>query len=144
MKSRLKYLTVAVLLILIVSIRVLEKRFFNDGLIDFFQHDYLTRPLPDLSITQLLVIDSLRFWLNALLSIAILYLLFKQKHLLKFLFIIYGVFFVIGISAMYYLLSHYQPGEYAALFYVRRLLIQPLLLFLLLPALLYQQKNRQT
>ncbi len=137
-KSYQKHIIASIALILLIAIRFFEKHFFDDGLIAFFQHDYLNNDLPDTSIIKTLLIDSVRYWLNAVLSIAIIYLYFKQTGLLKFLFLIYTATFIIGISLMYIALQNYQSGQYLFLFYTRRFMIQPLLLFLLFPALWYQ------
>lgn len=137
-----KHIVAGLVLLLLVAVRLLERRFFDDGLIVFFEHDYLKDALPSLSITRTLLTDSIRFWLNALLSIFILYLYFKQKGLLKFLLIFYAVAYGAGIVSMYFALQNYHTGHYLLLFYVRRFLIQPLLLFLLLPALWYQKHQK--
>ena len=139
--TKSKLFIVVLLLILLVLVRFFEKQFFDDGLIDFFRHAYLSEDLPAVSVSHILLVDSLRFGLNSLLSIGILYLLFRQKDLLRFLFGVYLLVFVLGLLFFYYELTHYQAGNYLSLFYVRRLLLQPLLLLILAPALFYQKKN---
>ena len=141
--NKSKFFITALLLILLVLIRFFEKQFLNDGLIDFFHHAYLKEDLPAVPAVRVLVTDSLRFWLNAVISMAILYTWFKQTDLLKFLLLIYLVVFVVVAAWFYYDLIHYREGEYIRLFYLRRILIQPLLLFLLIPALYYQQKSQE-
>jgi exosortase F-associated protein len=129
-----------VLLLILVAVRLFEKHLFNDGLIHFFEYEYLQSSLPNISISHILLIDSVRFWFNSLLSIVILYLFFKQTKLLRFLWIFYGVFFIILAGILYYILNNYEAGNYLGLFYIRRILIQPIILFVLFPALLYQKK----
>jgi exosortase F-associated protein len=128
-----------VLLLILVAVRLFEKHLFNDGLIHFFEYEYLQSSLPNISISHILLIDSVRFWFNSLLSIVILYLFFKQTKLLRFLWIFYGVFFIILAGILYYILNNYEAGNYLGLFYIRRILIQPIILFVLFPALLYQK-----
>ena len=139
--TKSKLFIVAFLLILLVLIRFFEKQFFDDGLIDFFRHAYLSEDLPAVSVSHILLVDSLRFGLNSILSIGILYLLFRQAGLLRFLSWVYLLVFVPALLFFYYELTHYQAGDYLMLFYVRRLLVQPLLLLILAPALFYQKKN---
>jgi len=139
--NKTKIILVGLLLILLVSIRFFEKSFFDDGLIDFFRHDYLSEDLPEVSVSHILLTDTLRFLLNSLFSVGVLYILFRRKDLLRFLLLIYGLVFILGILFFYYELTHYHRGNYLTLFYVRRLLIQPLLLLILIPALLYQNKS---
>ena len=142
MKFKFKYFGSGLLLLLLVLIRFYEKRFFNDGLIDFFQHDYLTRDLPHLSLWQIIVTDSLRYWLQSVISIGILYLYFSRKELIEFLSFVYVLVYITAVAVLVYLLNNYESGQYIALFYVRRVLIQPVLLFIMFPALLYQQKRK--
>lgn len=143
-KTYVKHIIAITAVLLLIVVRLFEKQFFDDGLIVFFQHDYLTQNLPALSIGRTLLTDSIRFWLNALLSIVILYVYFKQQGLLKFLIIFYATGFAVSIILMYFALQNYHAGHYVFLFYTRRFLIQPLLLFILLPALLYQQYQKKT
>ena len=137
-KSYKKHIIAAVSLFILVIIRFYEKRFFNDDLISFFQHDYLSNDLPEISVLKTILTDSFRYWLNAVFSIAILYIYFKQTGLLKFLLLVYTFAFTVGLILLYLALHNYQAGHYLFLFYIRRFMIQPLLLFLLFPALWHQ------
>lgn len=132
------------ILFLLIGIRFVEMTYFNDGLILFFHHDYVSKALPFVPVNVILLTDTLRYLLNSLLSILLLWLFFREKNLLKLLILIYIVFYLIAIVLFYYQLTHYQAGEYLGLFYVRRFLIQPILLFLLFPALLYQRVQKKS
>ena len=138
LKTYQKHIIAIILVFLLIAIRLFEKTYFDDGLIRFFQHDYLTEPLPKLSIFKIIWMDSIRFWLNTAISILILSLYFNQSGLLKFLLIIFTIGYLISILVLYLSLNNYQAGHYLLLFYNRRFLIQPLLLLLLAPALWYQ------
>ena len=138
-KSYQKHIIAGIAVLLLVAVRFYEKFFFDDGLIIFFQHDYLNNDFPDISFIKTILIDGVRYWLNAILSITILYLYFKQAGLLKFLIFVYATTFIAGVLLMYVALQNYQTGHYLLLFYTRRFIIQPLLLFLLFPALWYQK-----
>ncbi len=139
----IKYIVIFFLLLLLFFIRLYEKSIFDDGLIFFFHNDYLTQNLPEINLASLLLKDGVRFWLNAFISISILYIFFKNESLIKFLFLFYGIVYIILVIGISYEISNYHVGEYLRLFYVRRFLIQPLLLFILFPALLYQFKRRR-
>lgn len=131
-------------MVLLVLIRFFEKSFFDDGLVDFFRHAYLTEDLPSLDIFHVLWVDSLRYWLNTLLSMALIYVWFRPPAVLQFLGILYLFVYLLVICWFYYEWTHYQAGDYILLFYIRRILIQPLLLLILLPALFYQKKSLST
>jgi len=139
LKTYQKHIIAIILVFLLIAIRLFEKTYFDDGLIRFFQHDYLTEPLPKLSIFKIIRIDSIRFWLNTAISIMILSLYFNRTGLLKFLLIIFSTGYCISILSLYLSIENYQAGHYLLLFYSRRFLIQPLLLLLLTPALWYQE-----
>ncbi len=141
---RRKILTYGLSLLLFIGlllIRYYEKTLFDDGLIDFFKHEYLNQNLPEISIRKTLLIDVIRYFLNSFLSSGILYLFFKQKGLPLFLMIFYTVLLIITGSYFIYAIKHYETGQYMNLFYTRRVLIQPLALLLLFSALLYQKKE---
>jgi len=143
MSKKIKYIAVFILLILLVLIRLFEKELFDDQLLEFFQYSYLDEGLPEVSFWEVYKAISLRFLFNAVLSILILLLLFPQKNLLKFLLIFYCLGFVLLSLLFYYQWHHYVPGEYLFLFYVRRLLIQPIFLFILIPALVFHQLEKK-
>ena len=124
----------------LIAIRFFEKSYFDDGLICFFQHDYLTEPLPKFLIFKIIWIDSIRFWLNTAISIMILSLYFNRSGLLNFLLLIFTAGYFISMLVFYLSIESYQAGHYLILFYSRRFLIQPLLLLLLAPALWYQER----
>ncbi len=133
------YLIILFLLFLLVGIRFYEKVFFDDGLIVFFQYDYLTKALPHIPFIKTVSIDILRYIFNSTISISILTLFFRQKNLGKFLLAFYLIALTINIIAFYFAWVNYTAPHYIALFYIRRILIQPIWLFVLFPALLYQK-----
>jgi exosortase F-associated protein len=89
--NKKKYIFAGLLLLGLVFIRLFEKSLFNDGLIHFFELDYSTQHLPKKILKQLIITDTVRFWLNSALSIGIMILLFKQKHLLQRQSVYYGL-----------------------------------------------------
>ncbi len=138
-KTYQKHIIAIILIFLLIAVRFFEKSYFDDGLIGFFQYDYLTEPLPKLPIFKIILIDSIRFWLNTAISILILRLYFNQSGLLKFLLLVFTISYFVSILFLYLSIENYQAGHYLSLFYSRRFLIQPLLFLLLAPALWYQK-----
>ncbi len=137
-----KYITASIILAGFLLVRFYEKKILDDGLFDFFENDYLTENLPPVSLSKLLLADSLHYGLNVLLSILFLKLIFKQKQLIGFLSLLFLLFYVLLIIFLFLAVIFYKPGHYLFLFYIRRLLIQPIFLFLLIPALFVQQKSK--
>lgn len=122
-----------VLVVLLMLIRAYASTLFYDPLIYFFKMTHATDALPNFDWIGLLLHVSLRFWMNSLISFAILWLIFGNRDLIRFTFILYGAFFIIFSLVFILLLKTYEPGQYMPLFYIRRFLIHPLLLLVLIP-----------
>jgi exosortase F-associated protein len=144
MKRVLKITAIVVLLVLLILVRAFEVSLFYDPLIAFFKYDYKTLPLPDLNIFALQVGVALRFLLNTLISLAILWIVFRDREIIKIATILYSLLFVAFFIAFSFIVfSSKGTDSHFILFYVRRFLIQPLFLLILLPAFYFQKyKNK--
>ena len=78
---KVKYLWIALLFILLLLIRLFEDVLFYDPYLVFFKSDFLTLDSPRREIAKLISFTALRYWLNSMISIAILYAFFKDKNL---------------------------------------------------------------
>ena len=135
------YMLLAVLCLFgLLFIRFRESVLFYDPLIDYFHGDYQNTPLPIFAKGKLMVHILFRYLLNMLLSLGLLWAVFRDRGIIKFTVVFYAVVFIVLSIVYYILLHHHTPSEYMGLFYVRRFLIQPLLVFLLLPAFFYYRK----
>ena len=122
-------------------IRHFEDSLFYDPLISFFKSDYSTHSIPALNYFKLIANITLRFGLNTILSLTILGLLFEDKGIVKLASILYAILFVVLIIGFTFLLFYSEGSNYFSLFYVRRFLIQPLFLLILIPAFYFQRKK---
>lgn len=138
MNKKLRYLIIFLLFVCFIVLRFFESEVFYDVFMDFYKGNYYQKPVPDFSYFSTLATIAFRFLVNTLISLLILYLFFLKKSVLKFALLFYGLAFVILITALAYLTKNFQPDYYFATFYVRRFLIQPLFIILLLPAFYYQ------
>ncbi|PVW17209.1 exosortase F system-associated membrane protein [Marixanthomonas spongiae] len=139
-----KPLTVFLLLLAVlglVAVRFFETTLFYDPLTVFFETGYLSQELPAFDGFKLLGNIFIRYVLNTVLSLCVIWLLFKKTEILKLSLLLYAVLFLILALAYILLLYTYQEGNYLTLFYVRRFLIQPLFLLILLPAFYFQKKS---
>lgn len=144
MKRAITIIIVLLLFCVLAAIRAFENVLFYDPLLDFFKHDYTSEAaLPDLDFLKILLFTSLRFLMNTGISLLILWFCFRESATIKFAALLYVIAFVILIALFSYLVCNYHDGNYMALFYVRRFLIQPLLLIILLPAFYYQKKIKK-
>ena len=126
---------------LLIAVRVFQYDLFYDPFLLYFKNSYLDGgSIPEFNWVKMTLFLFLRYAINTIISLMIIYTLFKNKDLIKFSIITYSITFLILIPMYYYYISINFEGGYLAAFYVRRFLIQPLLLFLLVPAFFYQQK----
>jgi exosortase F-associated protein len=139
LQNKTTIVVVMVLVVLLVSIRAFERQLFYDPFLVYFEGDYMKLPLPEFDNLKLFVGLSFRFFLNTILSLGILYFLFKDKEMISFASILYFFLFAILIVALFCILYFFNNQENLLLFYVRRFLIQPLFLILFVPAFYYQK-----
>ena len=140
MKKVLKIIGIIVLAGLLVLIRAYEDSMFYDPLLDFFKIDYKSKPLPEMDTFALQTGIVLRFLLNTLISFAILWLVFRDKDIIKLSAILYFLLFVVLFMAFSFIVFTSEGTDsHLILFYIRRFLIQPLFLLILLPAFYFQK-----
>jgi exosortase F-associated protein len=140
MNKFLKVLGILALASLLVLIRAFEDALFYDPLLHFFEMDYKSMPLPEMDTFALQTGIALRFLLNTIISLAILWLVFQDRGIIKLSLILYSFLFAILFMAFSFIIftSEESSGHFV-LFYVRRFLIQPLFLLILLPAFYFQK-----
>ncbi|MEX0998170.1 MAG: exosortase F system-associated protein [Flavobacteriaceae bacterium] len=142
MNRLLKLTGIVFLFGLLILVRLFEADLFYDPLLSFFKQDYLHGKVPDVEFGKLMLHTAYRFWMNTLISLVILYVAFRDKDVIKFSLILYVLAFVILFSWMAWLVANASPeSNYNILFYVRRFLIQPLFVLLLLPAFYYHRQR---
>ncbi|MCC1483991.1 exosortase F system-associated membrane protein [Winogradskyella immobilis] len=136
------YILAFFLFVLLVLVRLFEEELFYDPYLLFFQNDYLYIDSPRREVAKLVLFTSLRYLINSVLSLGIIYCFFRDKNILKFSSLIYGIAYVCFLILFLYFVINPKQDEYYLFFNVRRFLIQPLILILLLPALYYYKLKR--
>ncbi|KGO88918.1 exosortase F system-associated membrane protein [Flavobacterium suncheonense] len=131
---------VALLVVVLAGIRFFEASLFYDPFLDFFKGDFQEADLPQFDSVKLFWGLLLRYLMNTVVSLAIIYVIFKDFSLVKFSAILYLMLFLLLVAVFFGLLHWTQHPDYRLLFYIRRFLIQPLFLVLFLPAFYYQKK----
>ena len=142
MHNYIKYIWIFLLIGLLILIRWFENNLFYDPYLTFFENDYLYIDSPRREVLKLVAFTTLRYVLNTIISLAILYVFFKDKSIAKFSGLIYGIAFIILIIIYLYFVINPRQEDYYLFFNIRRFLIQPIILILLLPAF-YYNKIRQ-
>ena len=131
-----------ILILMLIVIRVFIQPYFYDPLIEYFKFDYLSKPIPEMNLKVFFLNIFYRYSLNSAISLVIIYLVFKNLESLKFSFKFYVITFVILCTTLFILLSFNLILDYKFIFYVRRFLIHPVFILILLPAFYYQQLKK--
>lgn len=134
-----KIMLLLVLIILLVCIRIFENQLFYDPFLTFFRSEFQNLPFPKSNHINLGCSLFFRYFLNTIISLSIIYVLFKEKEMVQFAALLYIVFFVILLGLFFLILHFANSNHYLILFYTRRFLIQPLFLLLFVPAFYYQK-----
>lgn len=125
---------------LLVLVRAYESNLFYDPFIVYFKQDFLSEELPNYNFNLLFINYLYRFGINSLLSIAIIYLAFENWQYVKFSIWAFVISFLVLITLYYIMIYNEFSFGYIIGFYLRRFLIHPLLLIILLPALYFKKK----
>jgi len=141
MKKLIYIFGIILLFSLLFLVRAFEADLFYDPLIIYFQNDYLYESIPDLNKWKLIISMLWRYVINSMITLAIIYLVFKKKSIIKFSGFFLMTAFVILIFFFGILLRDNFENGYLLPFYIRRFIIHPIFLFLLLPAFYYQKKR---
>lgn len=142
LQNKKRFFLIGFALLGLILVRAFENQLFYDPFLAFFKSEYQNKSLPSFESIPLFFGLCFRYFINTLLSLVILYSLFKQLPLVRFAMLLYGVFFVVLIVLFFGLLHFSEQPDYLVLFYIRRFLIQPLFLVLFIPAFYYQQISR--
>ncbi|WP_299890257.1 exosortase F system-associated protein [uncultured Lacinutrix sp.] len=136
-----KNIWLAFLFGLLILIRFFEHEIFYDPYLKFFNKDYLYIDSPRFELLKLVVSTSLRFLINTAISLVILFVFFKDISIVKFSVLIYTISYIILLVLFLYFVINPKQEDYYMFFNIRRFLIQPIMLLLLLPAFYYQRKG---
>lgn len=126
---------------LFALVRAFESALFYDPFLHYFQTDFSNLPLPVYNSFQLFIGLLFRYTVNMIISLLLLFVLFREIQLIQFSFIIYVIFFVLLIFGLFLVLYIPEKPNTFLLFYIRRFLIQPLLVILFIPAFYYQRHS---
>lgn len=139
MDRKLRILLILVLIFALIMVRAFQNQLFYDPFIEYFKNGYLSEPIPSFSGSKLLLHLIFRYGLNTLISLIIIYLAFQNKDFLIFSIKFYILAFILLSITFFIILKGELAEGYLFAFYIRRFLIQPLFVFLLLPAFYYRQ-----
>lgn len=140
MKRWLKFFWSALLILLLVAIRMFEDTLFYDPFLSYFEHGFYQSAIPEFDGLLLFFNHLFRYTLNLIVSLLLLWVLFKNRQFVKISVILYTILFFVLFIAYLFLIEYNLADHHLLTFYTRRFLIQPLLIFILIPAFYYQIK----
>lgn len=124
----------------LVGVRMLEDAIFYDPFLNYFHEANKNMSFPQFEWGKLIVSHLFRFVLNLVFSCIIIYSLFKNKEWTiqgtVLITIIFAITFPIYLYCIY---NKFEIG-YLFSFYMRRFVIQPLILLLVIPLFYYRKQ----
>lgn len=124
----------------LVSVRILEDRIFYDPFLNYFHEANKNIPFPSFEWEKLISGYLFRFILNLLFSCVVIHFWFKNRQWTIqgaiLITIIFAITFPIYLYCIY---DRFEIG-YLFSFYMRRFVIQPLILLLIIPMFYYRKQ----
>lgn len=127
------------LLLLLVLIRTFEETLFYDPFLEYYKDEYSQMAFPKFNVFKLFFSLGMRFYLNTVISLMLLYVIFKDKQIIKFTALLYVILGSILMISFLFILTFFAEESKMTLFYIRRFLIQPIFILLFIPAFYYQK-----
>ena len=141
MSKSIRIIITVILFGLLFLVRAYEADLFYDPLIKYFQNDYLYQSIPEIDSWHLAVDMLFRYSINSIITIAIIYMIFQKKKYIKFTGFFLMTAFMIMIAVFSLLLRTKFESGYLFPFYIRRFIVHPIFLLVLLPAFYYSNRT---
>ena len=124
----------------LISVRFLEDKIFYDPFLEFFKADYKVAQVPDFIWGKLMLSHFFRFALNLIFSaIVVHFMVLNKKWTIQAVFLMAVAFLFFFPIYLWCLYSKMEIG-YLFTFSVRRFVIQPIILLLIIPIFYYRKK----
>lgn len=140
----LKWGLVGVVIFGLISVRILEDKIFYDPFLDYFHKADKKIQFPDFQWIKLILNYLFRFFLNLILSTLIVHFIFGNKRWTLQSIVLMLIAFAITFPVYLYCIQTKFEIGYLFSFYMRRFVIQPLLLLLIVPIFYYRRKMEIT
>jgi len=137
--KKYRIILIIVLFFALVMVRAFATTLFYDPFIQYFRNDYLYEAIPIYSGSKLLINLFFRYALNSIISLLIIYVAFQNRNFVLFSIKFYVLAFVVLTVTFFIILKGELAHGYLFAFYVRRFIIHPLFVLILLPAFYYKQ-----
>ncbi|QBO57948.1 exosortase F system-associated membrane protein [Chryseobacterium salivictor] len=134
----LNWIWVAMAVLGLIAVRVVESEIFYDPFQAFFHLANKHASFPDFKWFPLILNYFFRFSLNLIFSAAVVYLIFKNKKWTLQAVVLMVIVFAITFPIYLYCIHTKFEIGYLFSFYMRRFVIQPLILLLIIPLFYYR------
>ncbi|WP_265427465.1 exosortase F system-associated membrane protein [Chryseobacterium sp. YIM B08800] len=124
----------------LIAVRMLEDHIFYDPFLNYFHEADYQIAFPHFEWGKLIISYVFRFILNLFFSCIIIHFLFKNKEWTIQGAILITIIFVITFPIYLYCISDRFDIGHLFSFYMRRFVIQPLILLLIIPLFYYRQQ----
>lgn len=124
----------------LVGVRMLEDAIFYDPFLNYFHEANKNISLPQFEWGKLIVSHLFRFILNLFFSCIIIHFLFKNKEWTMQGAVLITIIFAITFPIYLYCIYNQFEIGYLFSFYMRRFVIQPLILLLVVPLFYYRKQ----
>lgn len=124
----------------LVGVRMLEDAIFYDPFLNYFHEANKNISLPQFEWGKLIVSHLFRFILNLFFSCIIIHFLFKNKEWTMQGAVLITIIFAITFPIYLYCIYNQFEIGYLFSFYMRRFVIQPLILLLIVPLFYYRKQ----
>lgn len=128
------------LIMALVFIKIFENNIFYDPLIAYFKGNFDAMTLPKMHQIKLFASLGFRYYLNSIISLGIIYLLFKNSKTTKLAMLLYIVLGSILFISFVFILQFFDETNKMSLFYIRQFITQPLFLIIFVLAFYFQRK----
>ena len=124
----------------LIGVRMVEESLFYDPFLNYFQTADKNAQFPDFEWTKLIFNYLFRFSLNLALSALIVHFIFKKKEWTMQAIVLMLLVFAITFPIYLYCIHTKFEIGYLFSFYMRRFVIQPLTLLLIIPLFYYRKQ----
>ena len=123
----------------LIGVRMMEDRLFYDPFLDYFHLANKDAVFPDFVWFKLVLNYLFRFLLNLILSAVVVHFIFRNKQWTVQAMVLMLIVFAITFLLYLYAISTKFEIGYLFSFYMRRFVIQPLILLLIIPMFYYRK-----
>ena len=124
----------------LIGVRMIENNVFYDPFLNYFHEANKKISFPEFEWGKLIVSHLFRFLLNLFCSCLIIHFLFKNKEWTLQGAVLITIIFTITFPIYLYCIHDRFEIGYLFSFYMRRFVIQPLILLLIVPLFYYRKQ----